>query len=222
MDNIQNNTPNSEPNNSPNNTPDNSTQFQPTGGQYQMPNNMPPYTQPKKKKKGCLTAILIAVGVIVILFLIGALFGGGDTSDKSDDSNNGQDSTVTAQTNPTDENNVGDYKVELVDSYITQNTSNDDILVVTYNFTNNDDEPRAFTYAIDDKAYQNGVELGDVYSSYGIDGYDFTTSDSEIKPGVTVEVQEAYKLYDTSTPVEIELSVLFSDDVEQSYTIELN
>lgn len=198
-------------------------QYQMPGGQYQTPNNMPPYTPQKKKKKGCLTAILIAIAIFIILIIMGAIFGdSSDSSSNSSSTNNAQDSaTVTAQTNPENENNVGNYKVELVDSYITEDSNGDDILVVTYSFTNNDDEPRAFVYTIDDKAYQNGVELGDVYSSYGIDGYDFTTSNSEIKPGVTVEVQEAYELYDTSTSVEIDLSIIFSDDVEQSYTIEL-
>lgn len=199
-------------------------QYQMPGGQYQTPNNMPPYAPQKKKKEGCLTAILIAIAIFILLILISAIFDGSSdsSSNSSSSTNNAQDSsTVTAQTKPADENNVGNYKVEIVDSYITEDSKGDDILVVTYSFTNNDDEPKAFVYTIDDKAYQNGVELGDVYSSYGIDGYDFTTSNSEIKPGVTVEVQEAYELYDTSTPVEIDLSIIFSNDVEQSYTIEL-
>jgi hypothetical protein len=53
--------------------------------------------------------------------------------------------------------------------------------------------------------------LGDVYTSWGIeDEYDFEAKSREIKPGVSLDVQVAYKLNDLTTNVEVELSEFIS------------
>lgn len=175
----------------------------------------------KRRRKKRWTIFGVIVGVIIVLSLIASL---GNSSEEDGTATNGgseNGSASVGEAPQSDTNNIGDYKVEYVDSYVTDDPSGNHILVVTYSFTNNSDEARSFGYSISDKAYQNGVELGDVYSSYGIDGYDFTTSNSDIKPGVTVEVQEAYELYDETTPVELELSRYLSDNVDYTYTINL-
>lgn len=204
--------------------------------QYQNPNqykNQWSYSQTQKnqeeqkRSKKCMKWMFSIVGVCVVVAIIGCIITPRDTGNiYSTVAGNGTNAETTTELETTTEsttepkNNIGKYKVELKDYYVTDDYE-DKILVVTYSFTNNYDEPRSWIYSIDDIAYQNGVELGPVYSSYGIDGYDFTTYNSNIKPGVTVEVQNAYVLYDETTDVEINLSLWPSDNVELTYTIDL-
>lgn len=96
-------------------------------------------------------------------------------------------------------------------------------LIVTYSFTNNATESKAFGYSVSPKLFQNGVEIPELWSRIGIeDYYDFDNQHKEIKPGTTLEVQEAYELADTTTEVEVEISEWISLSKKTiSYTISL-
>ncbi len=121
-------------------------------------------------------------------------------------------------------NAVGDYTIDLKDSRIAKDTEGKKILIVTYTFTNNSKESKAFDFAVVDKAFQNGIEFGDVWTSYGIDGLSFDNKQKEIKPGVSLDVQCAYELNDDTTAVEIEFKpfISFSDEIELKFTIDIN
>ena len=54
-------------------------------------------------------------------------------------------------------------------------------------FTNNNEESKAFSYNIEAKAFQNGVEISTPISSYGIDNYDWQDKSKEVQSGVTYE-----------------------------------
>lgn len=126
-----------------------------------------------------------------------------------------QDTTVDGQ--------IGDYIVKIKESKVTEDYEGAKILIVTYSFTNLSDESEAFMYTINETLFQNGVELGDVFSSYGIEGYDSANQSKEIKPGVTLDVQVAYKLNDSTTDVEVEISEFFSlKDDHLTYTIKIS
>ena len=58
-----------------------------------------------------------------------------------------------------------------------------------------------FTFSVD--AYQNGIELDD---AYGVAEVDTSSSTTNIKDGAKIDVYWAYKLRDTTTPVEIQIS----------------
>ena len=123
----------------------------------------------------------------------------------------------------TPDGKIGKYNVTIKDYRITEDSSGGNILIITYTFTNNSDESMAFMYAIEDKCFQNGVELGDVFTSWGIDDYSFDNQSKEIKPGISLDVQVAYELNDTTTDVEVELDKYFSwTDSKIVYTLPLD
>lgn len=101
--------------------------------------------------------------------------------------------------------NVGDYSVEIKESRITKTYDGKPVIVVTYGFTNNSENPTSFCTAFEANAYQGGIGLNE---SFGVDMDDPYTTDNqfkEIKTGATLDVDVAYELNDTETDVEIEV-----------------
>ena len=199
----------------------------------QTPNGYVPYNQPApapapapapKKKKKWWIAIIVIVAVFFVFWLIGTLGGDGSTDTTTDPASTTAPVNNTQAAEVNSDNNIGNYRVDLKDSRVTSDPSGNDILIVTYTFTNNSEESQAFGYAVTDTAYQDGVELGFVLTSYGIDGLSFDEKLKEIKPGVSLDVQCAYELNDDTTDVEIELKpfVSFSDEADVTYTITLS
>ena len=110
----------------------------------------------------------------------------------------------------TGEGELGDYYIKIVSATTDKDYEGKDVLIVTYEWTNNGDEEQMFSTAFSAKAYQNGIECA---SAYFVDSVDAQKSLTNIKPGASLEVQEAYALNDTSD-VEIEVTewISFNDD----------
>lgn len=179
----------------------------------------PAKKEKKKSKKGCLVAVIIVAVIGLIAIIAGVAGTKSDTpADSSADSSASQQKTEAKKD---DKNNVGNCKVELKDSKIATDYEGKKVLVVTYGFTNNDTKAQSFNVAIDDKAYQDGIELGMVLSDYGIDGYSYDEKIKDVKPGVSLDVQCAYELNDETTDVELELSRWFASDVSASFTVKV-
>lgn len=172
--------------------------------------------QPKKKKSPLKIILIVVLIFVVLMWLIGTLSGG-------DDSATDGGSIIAGQSEKA-EGVIGDYVVLLKDAKVVESSlDGDTILVVTYSFTNNSENAAAFMYALTDKAFQNGVETGDVYTNFGIeDDYDFDAKSREIQPGVTLDVQVAYELNDATSDVTLEITefISFNDD-KLTYTVEL-
>lgn len=101
---------------------------------------------------------------------------------------------------------VGDYKVTIYDDYeIMEYYEDSYIIVVTYDFTNNSDENHTFLISISDKAFQNGIKMKRALLVDLIDKEKFRGASTEIQPGATITIREAYKLRDTTSPVTIEI-----------------
>lgn len=120
---------------------------------------------------------------------------------------------------------IGDFIVTINNSKIVRDTyDNTDVIIVTYSFTNNSENPASFLWNIDETLFQNGIE--DINTTYiaGHDNeYDSTNASREIQPGVTLEVQRAYTLVDTVTDIDVEIKVSWDfDDAILRYTIPLN
>jgi len=109
------------------------------------------------------------------------------------------------ESEPETKSNLGDYRVVPLKVELDKDWEGKKIAVVTYEFTNNSDENNSFSFAVSAKVFQNGVELSDSY----FNDVDSENHLKEIKPGVTIKVQCAYELEDTS-PIEIEIEELFS------------
>lgn len=175
------------------------------------------------KHKG-FTAIL----VLIILVIIAGATGGNNSTNQTEEKNNTvpvqSDAVVENQdTNDVGEGTIGKYYVKIGNHEVTKDSSGKSILLVTMAFTNNDNTPKAFMYNLDCKAYQNGVELTTPISSYGISNYDWEDKTKEIQSGVTYEFNLAFEISDTTQPVSLEVTPIFSSKYSQkvSQTIEL-
>lgn len=103
--------------------------------------------------------------------------------------------------------------MEIKSSRLTKDYQGKDVVIVTYGFTNNSKENQAFAWAFSDKAFQNGVEPQPSYS-YRFDDTEYTSDNAnkEIKPGTTLDIEQAYELSDLTSDVKIEVEELFSLD----------
>lgn len=197
-----------------------------------MPRPMGRMQKPKKKHTA-LKVILGILGGFVLLMIIVGMFDTEPTMSENDapsvisaqTPNSADNSTVKAENQPkTASSKIGNYEVTILSAQVVKNTSDGKYdLIVTYSFTNNATESKAFGYAVSPKLFQNGVEIPELWSRIGIeDYYDFDNQHKEIKPGTTLEVQEAYELSDTTTDVEVEISEWISlSNKTISYTISL-
>lgn len=112
---------------------------------------------------------------------------------------------------------INDCHIKYVSHEVTVNAVDTKCVAVYYEFTNNSDENESFGYLTDAKAFQNGVQLED---SLFITENDTETSYSEIKPGTTTTVCEAYEIRDDSD-VTLEITKIFRDKIEDSMTIKI-
>ncbi len=154
--------------------------------------------------------ILLLV-LVCALFALFAVASGDDTSTTEDQGEAAVIQTQEAEKTTEAENNLGDYSVEITSSRLAKDYEGKDLIIVKYTFTNvNGDEPASFAYAFSDYAFQNGVGLNESYFVDESANYDSNNQLKDIKKGASLEVEVAYELNDTSTPVEIEIEELFS------------
>ncbi len=132
------------------------------------------------------------------------------TSEEVESSSSKQESSSEAKS----KNNLGDYNVKVKSFFLTKDYEKKDVIVVSYEFTNNSKEASDFSFSIITTAYQDGVELESAFV-VSDKKYDSGSSSKKIKPGKTITVQKAYVLADTKTEVEIEAKELisFSDEI---------
>ncbi len=98
-----------------------------------------------------------------------------------------------------------------------------DVIAITYNFTNNSDEPTSFFVSSVYEFEQNGELLDSRTVFVSEDSYE-TMSDAEMEevaPGANLDVTLTYALKDTTSPVKATFTGLFSD-TSKSHTITLD
>lgn len=112
-----------------------------------------------------------------------------------------------------------DCNIKYVSHEVDYDRSDKKCVFVYYTFTNNNKESKEFGYMVDDKAFQNGIELESSY--WEVEGYE-NNSYAEIKPGAEITVVCVYQLRDEST-VELEIRKMFdyNNKAVDSMTIEL-
>ena len=147
------------------------------------------------------------LAVLMAVMLIGSVFAG-CTSEGDGDNTTGTATAAKSQK----------YDVQVLGSEIGSDYEGKPVLIVEYAFTNNSDKATSFTVGLTDKAYQNGVENSDIVIADGIDSQQQL---NDVKPGRTYQLKVGYLLQDTETPVEIEISELFSSKPFFTQTIEL-
>lgn len=174
----------------------------------------------KKKKLWLIPVIIFAF--ILIIFIV-AVSSDSDTDTEDTNTDTKVTNEVSSEESTEAKSNIEFYNVELKSSRIATDTEGKKILIVNWIFTNNSDEARCFDFAVEDKAYQDGIELGTVWSSYGITDLDFDLAQKEIKPGKSLEVQSAYELNDNKTTVEIEFQLFsaWTDKIYKTFEVKL-
>lgn len=111
---------------------------------------------------------------------------------------------------PSQSSNLGEYNVVIDSCRLAEDYSGEPIVIVKYLFTNNDDDPVSFMVAVSDEVFQNGVGLNGCYLVDDSANYSSENQMKEIKKGVTLEVEVAYELNDTTTDIEVEVSEFIS------------
>lgn len=146
----------------------------------------------------------VGPGLAIVLVSAGLLAG----SDASTPSSSNDEPTTSeqAETTEAEEQETGEFAVTIDGARTGTDYAGEPILIVTYTFTNNGEEPQTFMWAFSDKAFQNGVELDGFVVS---DEVDSVAKTKELKPGATIEVQSAFALDDQSE-VTVEVSELWS------------
>ena len=111
----------------------------------------------------------------------------------------------TAKVNPAA---LGDYVVEIKSATVTQDYEGNPAVVITYSWTNNSAETTTPMSSVTTSVFQNGVGMESAYiSDESI--YDSSLYWTEVRPGTTIDVQEAFVLSDTTSPIEVEVAESF-------------
>lgn len=166
---------------------------------------------------------LIAVCVLIITF---GMFALGSSSEEENntvtqaagnvDTETSEENTQKADNSDTetaDNNTLGDYKVEIKSCRLAKDYEGKPVVIVTYGFSNvSSNEASAFYLAIEENVYQNGVGLNESYVVDDSYNYNSDNSTKEIKKGASLDVEIAYELNDTTTPIEVEVKEYFSWD----------
>lgn len=131
----------------------------------------------------------------------------------SGDSGEAEEKTQEAGMVATDnDTELGDYNVEIKSVRMAKDYEGKQVAIVKYVFTNNSDESACFAWTFEDQVYQNGVGLEKAYVLADNANYDESNMSKEIKKGVTLELEIAYVLNDTTTDIDVEVSELVSFD----------
>ena len=106
----------------------------------------------------------------------------------------------------TDKGSVGEYYIEIGESNVSFDSEDNDILVVSYTFTNNSDHTQNFYFSTSRKYFQDGIQLDPVIPGRMTEEYE--NNYKEVQPGATITVEDAVGLKNTDSPVDVELTPL--------------
>ena len=124
--------------------------------------------------------------------------------------------TSTPETNSPENGDVsgkvGDYSVVIKNATVTTDYEGNPAIVVNYNWTNGSAETVMALTAVSAKAFQDGIQLD---SAMMLSDNYTPNATTELKPGASLDVQAAFVLRNTTSPVEFELSEAFAFDNDQ-------
>ncbi|HIT31923.1 MAG TPA: DUF5067 domain-containing protein [Candidatus Enterenecus stercoripullorum] len=131
-----------------------------------------------------------------------------------------EESEAPVESEPTAQNaaDVGDYHVEIKSAALAEDYEGNPALIVTYSWTNNSEDTTSAMVAVSCSAFQDGVSL-DTAIIANSDIYDSDSFMTEVRPGTTIDVQAAFVLGNTESPVEVEVGewLTFDSDPPMAY-----
>lgn len=173
------------------------------------------------KKNRMALCIAAVFGVLLIS-------GCGDTGIEPNTASSETETTSAATESSTDvveeeketEENTADseFAFEIVSTSMSTDYEGKPVLVVEYNFTNNSEEATSFTFACQDKAFQNGVECDS--SVIGCEDVDTQMQLNDIQPGTTYTLKVGYHA-EAGSPVDIQITSMFGDKTYLEQTVEI-
>lgn len=108
---------------------------------------------------------------------------------------------------------LGDYEVEIKGAALASDYEGNPAIVITYAWTNNSDDTKSSLSCVLAKAFQDGVELENaIIADDSV--FDSSSYMKDVRPGTTIDIQNAFILTSETSTVEVEISELisFSDD----------
>ena len=148
-------------------------------------------------KKTIVCIILLALFAIILCSCL----------DSGNTQNQGNDDALV---NDSSDYNLGDYNVTIESCRLATDYEGEPIVIVQYKFENHGDDPACFSWSLEHGAFQDGIGLNECYFADDSVNYSSDNQTKEIKKGASLSVEVAYKLNDTTTDVEIEVSELVS------------
>lgn len=144
----------------------------------------------------------------------------------NDDLGNVLTSNFISVTSPTPQYGsgvLGDYSVSIDDNCdIAHDYDGNPVAIVTYNWTNNSASATSFESVFNTQVFQNGIQCDSAFLSVD---YDSASASKNIKPGITLPVQEAYTLQDNKNSFDVEVTEflsLFNNPPMVTQTFEFN
>lgn len=108
------------------------------------------------------------------------------------------------------EGTLGNYYASLTGYTLAKDHEGHNVIIVSYDFTNNSAEATSAALSLSLQAFQDGVELDSAFLLDAPKGYTSENAWKDIKTGVTLNCQSAFVLFNTNSPVEVEATELFS------------
>lgn len=159
----------------------------------------------------------IAAGILAIACGF-CISGCGDSGESSSTVSEATTTVAEAETQTEKPASDAKFAFEIVSTAMSTDYEGKSVLVVEYNFTNNSDETTSFTFACQDKVFQNGIECDS--SVIGCDDVDSQMQLTEIQPGTTYTLKVGYHA-ESGAPVDIQITSLFGDETYLEQTVEI-
>lgn len=113
------------------------------------------------------------------------------------------------------EGTLGSYYVKVTDHFVSPTISGKDVLVLSFDFTNNGSSGVTAASALSLTLFQSGIELSQASLFFPIAGYDSANYHTKVKNAATLNCQVAFYLRSDKDPVEVEITHSFSFGTEK-------
>lgn len=107
---------------------------------------------------------------------------------------------------------LGDYRVEIKSAVLTTDYGGSPAILITYSWTNNSQETTNALSAFVERAFQDGVQLDSATILSTNPQYSAGTALRDVRPGASTDVQRAYLVSDSGSPVEFEVVEFLGDE----------
>ncbi len=162
---------------------------------------------------------LAAFGLIVFFSVRGLLLAGGDlesgpspspSAAASEEPSPSVQPTAAPSAGPSGD--LGDYFVEIKSAVLTADYGGSPAILITYSWTNNSQETTNALTVFIERAFQDGVQLDSATILSTNPQYSAGTALRDVRPGASTDVQRAYLISDSGSPVEFEVFEFMGDD----------